>query len=240
MALPRVAVLFDLEAENWPSMALVGEMLVDNLRRHHSDAFDVEAIRAEAAGWHPVRSRRLTAAMPRKATLFMGRFWTYPRLLRRIRNDFDVFHVIDHSYSHLVHELPAARTVVTCHDVDTFRCLLDAPERRGAIFRFMTRRILQGMQKAARVTCDTAATRSDLLANNLVPGGRLVVVPNGVHPSCLSSFDKAADAEAERWLGTDGPHKTYVLHVGVRCPANASTSCFEFLPKCRLDFRRQD
>ena len=64
----------------------------------------------------------------RNADRLLNRFVNYPRYLRQHASEFDVFHIVDHSYAQLVHELPAARTVVTCHDLDTFRCLLD-PER---------------------------------------------------------------------------------------------------------------
>ena len=39
-------------------------------------------------------------------------------MARAARRDFDVFHIVDHSYAHLVRVLPADRTVVTCNDID--------------------------------------------------------------------------------------------------------------------------
>ena len=51
---------------------------------------------------------------------------------------------------------PPARTVVTCHDLDTFRSVLrPEDEPRSALFRKATRRILAGLQQAAWITCDT-------------------------------------------------------------------------------------
>ena len=40
-----------------------------------------------------------------------GRLWDYPRWLRPKRGDFDVFHIVDHSYAHLIRALPAERTI---------------------------------------------------------------------------------------------------------------------------------
>ena len=37
------------------------------------------------------------------ADRFVNRLWHYPRRLARLRGDFDVFHIVDHSYSQLVH-----------------------------------------------------------------------------------------------------------------------------------------
>src|SRR5207302_4714477 len=84
------------------------------------------------------------------ADRLVNRFWNYPRWLRGRGRELDLFHVIDHSYSQLLHELPAERTLVTCHDLETFRCILE-PETcvRSPMHRMMARRTLSGFQKAA-------------------------------------------------------------------------------------------
>ncbi|HKG91397.1 MAG TPA: glycosyltransferase family 1 protein, partial [Gemmatimonadaceae bacterium] len=144
-----------------------------------------------------------------------NRFWDYPRTLRRMRDRFDLFHIVDHSYAQLVHELPPGRAVVTCHDLDTFRCVLE-PERepRGRAFRAMVGRTLAGFRAAARVLCVSGATRDAVLAHGLLPPERVVVAPNGVHPSCTTRPDPEADAEAERLLGVRDARVPVVLHVG--------------------------
>src|SRR5207237_3958855 len=107
----------------------------------------------------------------RNADRLINRLVDYPLALRRLagRGGFDLFHVVDHSYSQLVHVLPADRAVLTCHDLNTFRCLLE-PERepRPYWFRAMARRVLAGLQKAAVVVCDSDATRQALRAHDLV------------------------------------------------------------------------
>ncbi len=63
---------------------------------------------------------------------------------------------------------------MTCHDLDTFRCVLEpAREPRPAWFRAMTRRILDGFRQAAAVACDSEATRDAILAHGLLPPERL-------------------------------------------------------------------
>ena len=116
----NLAVVCDLIEENWPSMDLAGDILLACLRGDEFKAVHAERIR-------PAMSRRLTAT-PLRSSRFafnldriVNRFWDYPRFLRRYRETADVFHVIDHSYAQLVLELPARRTLVTCHDIDTFR-----------------------------------------------------------------------------------------------------------------------
>jgi glycosyltransferase involved in cell wall biosynthesis len=143
------------------------------------------------------------------------RFLDYPARVRRL--DFDIYHVIDHSYSQLVHELPPGRAVVTCHDLDTFRSVLEPErDRRGRAFRLMVRRILAGFRKAAHVSCDSIATYNDIRRHGLIPAERLSVVPLGVHPACSPEPDEAADREASRMLGHfAGPA---ILHVGNTLP----------------------
>jgi glycosyltransferase involved in cell wall biosynthesis len=188
-------------------------MLVQRLRDEHRDRLSVTLVRP------PLRRRAtlLPAAsglrVPFTADRFAGRLWDYPRHLRKLANEHDVFHVVDHSYGHLVHELPAGRTLVTCHDLDTFRSVLEPDaEPRPALFRAMTRRILSGVQAAAHVACDTEATRDALVTQAGIPAGRTSVVPNGPHPSCSPHHEASADAEATRLLGP--PRALELLHVG--------------------------
>src|SRR5579872_5099687 len=125
-ARPRLALVCDFVEENWPSMDLIADMLFQNLQQHQAGCLSVERL------CPPLETRlgRLPFLKPtlRNFDRLWNRFYTYPRWLQNRAHQFDLFHVVDHSYSHLVHELPPGRTVVTCHDLDTFRCLL-APAR---------------------------------------------------------------------------------------------------------------
>jgi glycosyltransferase involved in cell wall biosynthesis len=77
----------------------------------------------------------------------------------------------------------------------------------------MTRHILDGMGRAACVTCDTAAVRDEILARGLVPAERIVVVPIGVDPVFSVDADPEADREAARLIAAP-PDAVEVLHVG--------------------------
>lgn len=209
----RVAVVCDLREENWHSMNLVADALIEGLGAGHAEQFS-------AARVCPPLRRRFSRAGESAGRRFnadrlFNRFWSYPRHVARRRAEFDLFHVVDHSYAQLVHQLPAERTVVTCHDLDTFRCLLDPEaEPRSRAFRAMTRRVLDGLRKAARVTCDSAHTREQLLAHDIVSPERVEVVHNGVSPAYTPAADPAADAEAERLLGPSSDDAPELLHVG--------------------------
>ncbi len=183
-------------------MDLVGQM--------HSEQLRARGISHESFA-PPIQRRTPSFALDR----LLFRFHDYPRLARSLR--FDLFHVMDHSYSQLLHALPARRTVVTCHDLDTFRSILE-PQRdpRGWAFRAMTRRILEGFRKAGHVACDSIATRDEIRKFDLLPAERLSVVPLGVHPACTPLPDPAADKEADRLLG--GFAGRALMHVGSLLP----------------------
>jgi glycosyltransferase involved in cell wall biosynthesis len=208
----RVALVADLLEEHWPSMDLTADMLYAGLRR---EAVDVSLVRL------PMRRRFSRDGDARSgrytADRLLNRLCDYPRGLARRADAFDVFHVADHSYAHLVHAVPAGRAVVTCHDLDTFRSLLEPEsEPRSWPFRAMTRRILSGFQKAARVACNSEATRDAILRHGLLPAERVVVTPLAVHPA----FQRETDVEAARAMARRlGDRRgVEILHVGSTIP----------------------
>jgi glycosyltransferase involved in cell wall biosynthesis len=209
----RVAVVCDLREENWHSMNLVADSLIEGLESAHAEQF-------KAARVCPPLRRRFSRAGESSGRRFnadrlFNRFRDYPRHVARRRDEFDLFHVVDHSYAQLVHQLPAERTVVTCHDLDTFRCLLEPEaEPRSRAFKAMMRRVLEGLRKAARVTCDSSYTRDRLLAHGLLSPERVEVVYNGVARSFAPLPDAEADAEAERLLAPRRADSLDLLHIG--------------------------
>jgi glycosyltransferase involved in cell wall biosynthesis len=214
-------------------MDLVAEMLSRQLSLAHSDALTSLKLR-------PSFHRRFTLlpGLARKRAAFnadrlLNRFVDYPRWLRSSAPSFDAFHLIDHSYSQLLHVLPPGRAVVTCHDLDTFRCVL-TPERdsRPLLMRLMTRRILDGFRRAAHVVCVSASVRDELLAHNLFPSERLSVVLNGVDPEFSPLPDPAADAQLRRLLGS--LPRPWLLHVSSTIPRKR----IDVLLKVFASFRR--
>jgi glycosyltransferase involved in cell wall biosynthesis len=205
-----VGVVADYAEEAWPSMDLAAELLQAALRDH-------------ASGYAPALLRpRMPRAFRRvlrgrtglNADRLVARHLAYPRWLRRHGRGLDLYHVADHSYAHLVHALPAARTVVTCHDLDAFRSILDpAAHPRPAWFRAMAARPLDGLGRAAHVVCDSDAVHAELLSYGVVPPERVSTVPLPAHPDFSAAPDAIADAEAARLLGPADDHVD-LLHVG--------------------------
>jgi glycosyltransferase involved in cell wall biosynthesis len=207
-----LSLICDFAEEGWPSMDLVADMLFDQLHANHSVEFHTKLLRPEMR----LRFSRLPAV--RSAKLFwnadrlINRHVDYPRWLRGAAAGCDLFHIVDHSYAQLTRHLPARRTVVTCHDLDAFRCLLDPDkEPRPAWFRSMTQRTLDGLCGAAEVICVSEAVRSELLQYRLLLPERINVIHNGIHPSCSPVLDTRAEALADALLE---PNAEYLLHVG--------------------------
>src|SRR5450755_423129 len=201
----RVGLVCDYAEELWPSMDLVGDMLCQYMAADVTTEVDVTQLRTAMRR----RLSRVPLLGPKtslNADRLLGRFWDYPRWLAKELNRFDLFHLVDHSYSQLLHILPPERTVVTCHDLDTFRCALD-PQRepRPRWYRLMVERILDGFRKAAYVIVVSEATRAELLRYDLVPPNRIRVIHNGVHPAYSELPEPVADAEAARLLPTNSP-----------------------------------
>jgi glycosyltransferase involved in cell wall biosynthesis len=231
----RVAVICDLLEEGWTSMNLVGEMLFQHLSTEHKNSVIAQLVRPQMR-----RQFYLGGAISQKQfkiDRILNRFWHYPRHVERIRSRYDLFHIVDHSYSQLVHSLPPDRTVVTCHDLDTFRCILEpVSEQRSKPFRMMAKRILSGLNKAARVTCDSHSTRNELISYDLLPPERVTVVHNGVSPVFSPKPESGADTKVQHLLGPPNQHSLDLLHVGSTIPRKRVDVLLKVFAKIREDF----
>jgi glycosyltransferase involved in cell wall biosynthesis len=211
----RLAVICDFAEENWPSMDLVADMLLKDLRAEFRGEVNATRIR-------PAMVRRLShlPGLRHKRIAFsvdrlLNRFLDYPLTLARRRREFDLYHIVDHSYAHLIYRLPAEKTIIGCHDIDAFRCLLEPEcEPRSKMFRMMAARILDGLGRAARVSCSSASTRHEVVAYRLTVPDRVRTIPLGVHPACTPASDPPSDAEAARLLGAVNADAPEILHVG--------------------------
>ena len=216
MNIQRLAVLADYPEEGWPSMDLVAEMLSEELRAKYARVF-------QAALICPAFKRRFSRVpgigrmrLAFSADRLVNRFWDYPRYVRGIHAQFDLFHVCDHSYAQLVLALPAERTGVFCHDLDAFRCLLE-PNRdpRPWWFQAMARRTLKGFQNAAVVFHTTDQVRDEILGHGLLAPEQLVKAPLGVAAEFAADTPKPGPLTRTRLELTENP---FVIHVGSCIP----------------------
>src|SRR4051812_22080325 len=84
----RVAVVCDLREENWHSMNLVADALIENLESAHAETFSASRV------CPPLRRRFSregeTAGRRFNADRLLNRFLDFPRHVARRRSEFDV------------------------------------------------------------------------------------------------------------------------------------------------------
>ena len=200
-------------------MDLVAEELWRELTTSHRNSFEVYRLRppfVKRFGWFNGHARSSAASI---ADRLLNRFVDYPRFLKVRRKEFDLFHLIDHSYSHLAQILAPRPALVTCHDTDAFRCILEKQSgNRSRLLRRITQSVLMGFRSAAAVACDSAATRDQVLRYDLISAERLSVNRNGVARCFNPHPDLSAEAELSRLLGSCEPRRAEILHVGSTIP----------------------
>lgn len=196
-------------------MDLVADMLLETLPSVSAGDIAVTQLR-------PPMIRRWTrlpmvggGSRARLGDRLTGRLWDYPRWLAPRRAEFDVFHIVDHSYAHLVRSLPAERTIVTCNDTDAFEAAREGAASRFDLSRLLAAHVLDGISRASHVACISEATRQELISTGRVNPARTSVVYLGAHPSCTPVADPKADAEIDRRLG---PRRFEMLHVSSTIP----------------------
>ncbi len=211
----KVALVADYAEEGWASMDLVAEMLATRFASVHRNVIDAQLIRPRF-----VRPLTRFDSLRRSKSAFnaeraLNRYILYPLWLRRQRGKFTLFHIVDHSYSHLTNHLPADRTIITCHDIDVFRAALTPSHGpRSGIPRPIANRILKGFRRAAMVLCVSNATRDAVVEHGLRPPQTTVVIANGVDSVMSPKSDPVADRAAENILGPCDKAAPEILHVG--------------------------
>jgi glycosyltransferase involved in cell wall biosynthesis len=229
-----LAVLPDFAEEGWPSMDLCAEQLIAGINSQLPGELRAERL-------CPPFRRRLTripglgsSALAVNADRLLNRLRDFPRWAGQRRSDFDLFHICDHSYAQLVHRLPAERTGVYCHDLNTFRCLLE-PERepRPRWFRAMARRILRGLQKAAVVFHSTAAVRAEIERHGVCDASRLVHCPYGVAAEFTPAPTATKSPEIKDLLRGLGGRRV-LLHVGSCVPRKRIDVLLDVVAAVRL------
>ena len=210
----KVGIICDLKEEQWPSMDLVGDMLLEQFAQRRNG--DLQASRVQP------KLRRSCTALPLmrnsrlawNADRLLNRAVYYPWWLRGRSRQFDVLHIVDHSYAQLAWQTTPSRTIVSCHDLEAFSCLFEQPaQRRPKWFQAYSRHILRGMQRAAHVVCVSDTVRCAAVENGLLDAKKVSVVHNGVHPTCRPQPQKEFDECAVGLLPFDA-NTPLLLHVG--------------------------
>ena len=210
-------------------MDLAGNMLLSELRSRHGHALEVGATIPSLP--NVFRRTPFPQAMALNADRFIGRFGVYLARAALLRLRFDGFHVVDHSYAHLVHVLPKNRTGVYCHDLEVFRPLLEPDQApRSAPIKAFLRTLLRGMQRAAIVFHSSIEVRKQIERHVLVETARLVHAPYGVSSEFRFEHDPSDGAE-DVLRPLEG--RPFLLHVGSSVPRKRLDVLFEVFSNVR-------
>jgi glycosyltransferase involved in cell wall biosynthesis len=195
-----IAVLPDFREEGWLSMEYCAERLL---------AYLPNAVRIEPK-WSRFATLLSNHKLARNYDRFRNRFKVYPKHLQSIRDQFEKFHIVDHSYGHLALSLRGKTVGVYCHDLDAYQAAWNPAAKR--VLKGIAAKLIQGLQAATVVFHNSMQTRQQLLERRLVPENRLVYAPLGVG----EEFTAESTAPPPEWLATLA--QPWILHVGSCVP----------------------
>jgi glycosyltransferase involved in cell wall biosynthesis len=141
---------------------------------------------------------------------YVARYAVYPRRIRRTRAD--VYHVLDHSYSHMLLGWHRHPSVVTVHDLLP---VITVQRRdsgvRSRVRNWLLQRVLSGLRKADAWIVATEWLRNEL-AKWLGHDEAIHVIPFGVDDAFFDAPDEDPADTRRRWKIP--PDAFVVLHVG--------------------------
>jgi glycosyltransferase involved in cell wall biosynthesis len=145
---------------------------------------------------------------------YLDKFVIFPLRLRKIKNQFDVVHICDHSNAMYVRHVADVHHVVTCHDMLAIRSALDEiPENRTSLTgKIFQRFILRGLKRSRRIVCVSTNTKEELLRITRMSDAAVSVVLSGLnHPYTPMDCDQALRRLDQYNFNAKGP---FFLHVG--------------------------
>ena len=145
---------------------------------------------------------------------YVDKFLLFPRYLRRVKKEFDVVHICDHSNAMYVKHLQDRPHVVTCHDVLAIKSAAgEVPENpTGFTGRIFQKLILSGIKRAQHLVCDSEATRDDLARIS----GRDASTIEVIYISLNYPYTPMPAEDARRHLESLGlqTSQPYFVHIG--------------------------
>lgn len=158
-----------------------------------------------------LRSRRPQLT---KWLAYVDKFVLFIPRLRSVTRGAEVVHICDQAYSLYTNYLRDIPSVVTCHDLLALRCALGEFHGQtvgwwGCQYQHM---IVQGLERACAVACDSVATRVDLLRLSSVPQYRSAVIHIGYNFG-YSPVSRRERAKRFMRLGISVDDR-FLIHVG--------------------------
>lgn len=192
-----LTVLPDFREEGWHSMDLCAEKLLENFPLGKPIEACIPKFR-RLSGWLPFKKSR-------NFDRWFNRWVVYPRHVKTLAKRPGFFHLVDHSYSHLLHQLPLRSAGVYCHDLDAFRSILmPSLDPRPVWYRRMMGNVFSGFKRAKVVFCNSEVTRNEILGLGIWSDSDVVLAPLGVSGEFVPEGPKVGG--------------NFILHVGSCIP----------------------
>ncbi len=178
----------------------------------------VEFVLRDIAG---VECRRVSLALPssqlsrvprklRMAAHHATIFWRAGHVARRIPAD--IYHVVDGSHGYVAARLPAAKTIVTAHDIipelQARGHFSTAPP--GRLSRWVIQAALRGLARASLVMAVSQSTADDLVRFGNVQPEKITVIPLGLP----LRFVPGPEDVIAGWDARRSAVDSFLLHLG--------------------------
>ncbi len=203
----KILLIRDLPEEEWPSMELCADMLEAELAKLEEPPFEFHSFTPRYIKIPNLFGKSLS----RKLSLFISRYIILPHAIKKQKAD--LYHIIDHSYGHLLHVLPPEKTLITCHDTEIFS---SAESRKTPWWtRKVCQHVCKGIAKGRHFICVSKST-SDLLLKKLpLKPATLEIIHNGTAPWFRAD---AEEGEQDHLRKKFQIPEHYILHVGSTVP----------------------
>lgn len=210
----RVVLVGNYLADRQYSMQLFAELLLEELRDR---GIGVVLVRPE-----PLFGRLKEGASGLGKWLgYLDKFLLFPGRLRdatRAKNGKVVVHICDHSNAFYTRHLARVPHVVTCHDLLAVRSARGEFPQNSTRWsgRLLQKLIVDGLNRAQAVACDSEATRADLLRlTSVEPGMARVILLSLNHRFRPVRPEEAWKVLRQRLGAPAATHRwPYLLNVG--------------------------
>lgn len=206
-----VRLLRDLTIENRFSMEKYADRLVKYLK------LVTDEIRIDEVVPEMVKTPQILYILPKfnKIMNYYTRFIEYPRRLKKHYSNADIFHIIDHGYSHLAYSLNNRKVVITCHDLIPLK---NSKKEFGVtsiskIALTAFRYSIQGLKKADKIIANSETTKKDIIKHFQINEDKIKVVYLGVDENFKKIENQVLLAAFKNKYGISNGKK--ILHVGV-------------------------
>jgi glycosyltransferase involved in cell wall biosynthesis len=210
-----IAVFRDLPEENWISMELYADRLLEGLRNNRSPLIK-SVIEVSSHVAQPISSflRKIgynSPAVFKVFEIYLSRYLFYPLLSHS--KQADINHIVDHSYGHLLQYVNRSKTIVTCHDLIPLRIGIRSRNKMhsriaAALFRYS----VKSMSKAARIIADSENTKKDICHYCNYDADKISVIPPGLNSGFKKIGDQSILNEVKRKYVI--PNSIKMLHIG--------------------------